>query len=113
MTCLCSKLTIPGISEPYVSCSWHPLLAVCVLCDWTFLIKPKQFQHFFYLFHPVVHIQNLKIHLKYLILNNCHHPQIFGNLHNRRHQWFPTGVPRYPGVPRTLPRGTARCRNKK
>jgi hypothetical protein len=27
-------------------------------------------------------------------------------------QWFPTGVPRYPGVPPTLPRGTARCRNK-
>jgi len=28
-------------------------------------------------------------------------------------QWFPTGVPWYPGVPRTLPRGTARCRNNK
>jgi len=28
-------------------------------------------------------------------------------------QWFPTGVPRYPGVPWTLPRGTARCRNNK
>ena len=28
-------------------------------------------------------------------------------------QWFPTGVPRYPGVPRTLPRGTARCINNK
>jgi hypothetical protein len=28
-------------------------------------------------------------------------------------QWLPTGVPRYPGVPRTLPRGTARRKNKK
>jgi hypothetical protein len=28
-------------------------------------------------------------------------------------QWFPTGVPWYPGVARTLPRGTARCRNNK
>jgi hypothetical protein len=28
-------------------------------------------------------------------------------------QWFPTGVPRYPGVLRTLTRGTASCRNNK
>ena len=44
------------------------------------------------------------------LCTNYHMPR---NVSDLLEQLFPTGVPRYPGVPRTLPRGTARCRNNK
>jgi hypothetical protein len=51
-------------------------------------------------------------HFPYCIVFHLKKTHLNVNFENSLDQRFPTRVPRYHGVPQTLPRVTARCRNK-
>ena len=58
-------------------------------------------------------MKNVKISLTDLVLVSLQRriqlqaPELFNSSYNCLVQWFPTGVPRHPGVPFRVPRGAA------
>ena len=92
-------------------------LHLAIMACWTFIAAPNRCKCFIFWYlsneNPELEGKNGVSHIKIFLIFALRFSTSKHFFFKPLQQWFPTGVPLYPGVPRTLPRGTARCRNNK